>query len=103
MKPYNLSLALFFFRTKKGKTQKQLAELAGVKQNYISHIETENKKPTLDTFEKILDPLGVSFSQFFDVAERIAGLKEKKLELVEKMLDLREREIFLLNKIKSVG
>ncbi len=108
MKPYNIAIALFFFRTKKGKTQKQLAEEVGIDQSYVSRIETLNrtsiraKKPSIETLEKILKNLDVSFSTFFIVAESIANVPVKNRKLIEKMIALMEEEIALYAKMSDL-
>ncbi len=54
-------------REKKGWTQKQLAEFAGISQANISKFENGNSHPTLLTLKKIADACGkhltVSFSE----------------------------------------
>ena len=40
-------------RRKRGLSQKQLAEISGIAQSSISHIETGDRSPTLRTVEKI--------------------------------------------------
>ena len=45
-------------RQEKGITQKKLEELSGVKQPIIARMETGKTSPQLDTFLKILAPLG---------------------------------------------
>jgi len=78
MKPYTVPLALFYFRRLRGHTQAQLAELSGVTQDYISRIEKSQKQPSLETLERLLTALEVSFSEFFTVAETIADLGSDK-------------------------
>lgn len=45
-------------REKKGLSQKQLADLAGLKQPAIARLESMKATPQIDTLFKILDPLG---------------------------------------------
>ena len=41
-----------------GLTQKQLAQISGLTQSYISNIEKGNKHPTIDSLKKIADTIG---------------------------------------------
>lgn len=84
MKPYNVPLALFYFRCLRGNTQAQLAEQSGLTQDYISRIEKNQKQPSLETLEKLLRALDVSFSEFFAAAEIIAqsGADKAAIKLV---------------------
>ena len=45
-------------REEKGLTQSQLAELCNVKQPLIARMETASHSPQIDSFLKILTPLG---------------------------------------------
>lgn len=45
-------------REKKGLSQKQLADLAGLKQPAIARLESMKATPQIDTLFKILQPLG---------------------------------------------
>ncbi len=56
-------------REKKGYSQRELAELSGVKQPAIARMENLKSTPQIDTLLKILAPLGYTLS--------ITPLKEK--------------------------
>ena len=56
-------------REKKGYSQRELAELSGVKQPAIARIESLKSTPQLDTLLKVLAPLGYTLS--------ITPIKEK--------------------------
>ena len=56
-------------REKKGYSQRELAELSGVKQPAIARIESLKPTPQLDTLLKVLAPLGYTLS--------ITPIKEK--------------------------
>jgi len=45
-------------RENKGITQKQLAEMSGLKQSSIARLETMSATPQIDTLIKVLNPLG---------------------------------------------
>ena len=49
-------------REKKGYSQKELAELSGVKQPAIARMESLKSTPQIDTLLKILAPLGYTLS-----------------------------------------
>lgn len=52
-------------RIKKGLSQEQLAELAGVHRTYIGMIERAEKNITLESIEKLAKPLGLKISELF--------------------------------------
>lgn len=49
-------------REKKGLSQRELAELSGVKQPAIARMESMKSTPQIDTLFKILAPLGYTLS-----------------------------------------
>ncbi len=49
-------------REGKGLTQKQLADMAGLKQSAISRLESMKVTPQLDTILKVLKPLGYTLA-----------------------------------------
>ncbi len=49
-------------REKKGYSQRELAELSGVKQPAIARMESPKSTPQIDTLLKILAPLGYTLS-----------------------------------------
>lgn len=49
-------------REKKGYSQRELAELSGVKQPAIARLESLKSTPQIDTLLKILAPLGYTLS-----------------------------------------
>jgi transcriptional regulator with XRE-family HTH domain len=52
-------------RIRKGLSQEQLADLAGVHRTYIGMIERAEKNITLENIEKITKALGLKLSDFF--------------------------------------
>ncbi len=70
-KPYSIPLALHYLRMSKNMTQSQLAQEVGIGQDYVSRIEKDLKKPTVETLERLLDVFDVSFSEFFQIAEKL--------------------------------
>ena len=49
-------------RESKGLTQRELAELSGIKQPQIARLEAMHATPKIDTLFKILDPLGYTLT-----------------------------------------
>ena len=49
-------------REQKGLSQRQLAEISGVKQPAIARLESMKTTPQIDTLFKILNPLGYTIS-----------------------------------------
>lgn len=49
-------------REEKGLTQRELAEITGIKQPAIARLESMKTTPNIDTLFKILNPLGYTIS-----------------------------------------
>ena len=68
-------------RTSKGMTQKEMADLFGVSQNYLSLIESDKKFPSIDTVAGFAKSLKISKDGLLfvssDVPEEL-GAKDKK-------------------------
>lgn len=58
--PDQLSAAIRFFRRRKGLSQTQLAQKAGLTQTTISEIEKGVRSPTVDTVYHISNVLGLT-------------------------------------------
>ena len=52
-------------------TQAQLAEMTDLSISYISHIETAQKKASLDSLVRIADALGIEFSAYASVLGKV--------------------------------
>ena len=63
----DFGLRLKELRTKKGITQYQLAEMAGVDPKHMSHIETGRSFPKADLIEKLALALDVDYSELFKI------------------------------------
>ena len=61
-------------REEKGLSQRELAEISGVKQPAIARLESMKTTPQIDTLFKILNPLGYTIS--------IVPLNSKKSETI---------------------
>lgn len=64
------------YRLKANMTQEDLAEHASLHYTYIGQVERGEKNLTLSSLEKILDALGLSFSDFFE------GFEHRALESI---------------------
>ena len=74
------------YRQRSGLSQENLALNAGLTVSFIGDIERGVKKPSVESLEKILGVLGISFNQFFDYETEIRPLKDcsalEKLNLI---------------------
>ncbi len=71
-------------RNKKGITQYQLAEMAGVDPKHLSHIETGRSFPKADLIEKFACALEVDYLEFFRI-EHFLG-REFMIEKINSIL-----------------
>jgi len=102
MRKYNIPLAIYLLRIIKNKTQADLSNESGVRQDYISRIEKNKKKPSIDTCEKLLKALNVDFSLFFQLAENIPGKEETNKAFIEDLIDNLKKEEYILTKLKNI-
>ena len=63
-------------RNQKGLTQETLALNSGLNVSFLGDIERGTKKPSIESLEKLLDGLGVTFLEFFDFETDIKPLKD---------------------------
>ena len=75
-----------FFRKKKGLSQQNLSEKAGVGIDYISNLETKGSNIKIDTLEKILLGLDISPADFFE--SHISPSNPQLEELAEELAQL---------------
>lgn len=54
------------YRNFRGLTQEALAEMADVHPTYLGQVERGEKNVTIESLEKIVASLGISFSQLFE-------------------------------------
>lgn len=59
---YEMISQLILARTKKGITQKQLAQRIGTKQSAIARLESGNANPSLEFLEKIAEGMGYTLT-----------------------------------------
>ena len=73
-----------------GLSQEKLALNAGLTVSFLGDIERGQKKPTVESLEKILNALHISFSDFFDFETDIKPLQD--CTALEKLvIDLKSR------------
>ena len=61
----NISERIIYLRNKQNISQYKLAKLAGISQAGLSNLEQGKKQPTVQTLEKILSALNITWSEFF--------------------------------------
>lgn len=54
------------FRTTRGLTQKETAQLVGISRSYYTHIEQGNKTPSVEVSKKIAKTLKFNWTLFFE-------------------------------------
>lgn len=52
-------------RTRKGLTQQEVAERAGITPAFLSYLEAGNRKGSLDTYHRVAEALGVGLRDLF--------------------------------------
>ena len=69
-----------FFRESRKFTQEKLAEMVGIDSKHLSRIENGRNYPSLETLEKILENLDVTYEEIFNFK-----LLASKSEFIEKI------------------
>ena len=60
----------------------RLHEITGLSQGHISELEKGKNQPTIETLQRLLTPMGISLSEFFNEDNEISYLNEREKELV---------------------
>ena len=93
-----LGLRIKEFRELRKLTQEHLSEVVGIDSKHLSRIENGRNYPSLETLEKIIEALNVSYEDFFKfnhlvskhellakITQRLETLPEDKLKLILKI------------------
>lgn len=60
----------------------RISQITGISQGHISDLENGKNQPTIDTLSKLLEPLGITLSEFFNENSEISFLTDREKELV---------------------
>jgi transcriptional regulator with XRE-family HTH domain len=92
-------------RQRAGLTQEALALKAYMHVSFLSEIERGLKKPSIESLDKLLTALGMSFQEFFNFEIEVSELRESPAlnKLTVELKNRSEREIELIYEIaKSI-
>lgn len=97
-----LGLKIKEFRENRKYTQDKLAEKVGIDPKHLSRIENGRNYPSLETLEKILENLDVSFDEIFNF-ECIVSKKELLEKINSKLNSLNESKLkFVYNIVNEI-
>ncbi len=84
------------YRTQKGLSQEQLAELAGCHSTYIGQLERGEKNATLESVEKIASAMDISLSELFDKLGKSGGdnIAAKCYDLVASKNEAEQKQLY---------
>ena len=89
------------FRKKMRLTQETLALNSGINVSFLGDVERGLKKPSIDSLEKLLKALGITFQEFFDFETSVKPFNDcttlEKLNL--ELQNCSENEIEMIYKI----
>lgn len=71
----NLPITLYLIRTLRGMTQDEVAKRGGLTKAMISSYEKGRRRPSLQSFERHLQGLGVDLNLYCDVARIVEDIK----------------------------
>lgn len=64
------------YRQQRGYTQEALALSSGLNVSFLGDVERGTKKPSIESLEKLLKALGITFQEFFDFEAEIKPFKD---------------------------
>jgi len=64
------------YRKRRGITQEALALSANIGVSFLGDVERGNKKPSIDSLEKILSVLNITFIEFFNFNDELKSYKD---------------------------
>lgn len=67
-----------YFRMCRGLSQEKLAFMAEINPAFLGHLERGLKSPTMNTVDKIIKALGVSYSEFFSEETDVSDTESRK-------------------------
>ncbi|MBM7643725.1 helix-turn-helix domain-containing protein [Streptococcus loxodontisalivarius] len=80
---YYLIKRLRAIRKERNISQEQLSELAGVESRYINKLENGKLNPTLNTLEKIMLALDISYRELFELSSHETDIESLLVALAE--------------------
>ena len=93
------------FRKDKGLSQEQLALKADLNTTFVGQVERGVKKPTIDTLEKIVNALDITFEDLFSFEKNF--IKYKDSTIIDKIVfelegHTKEEQIVIYNLVKQI-
>lgn len=64
----------------------KLSQISGISQGHISDLENGKNQPTIDTLKRLLEPMGITLSDFLmkiQIPLHLTNVKEKLLKISE--------------------
>lgn len=80
------------YRTAKGISQEELAHRADMHASHLGQIERAEKSPTVDSLEKIVNALDITFEELFSFENMPSFVEEPLIEKVVSHLKAMSRE-----------
>ena len=74
----NVGQRIRYYRLQRGMSQEQLALQAEINPAFLGHLERGLKSPTMTTLDKIVNALGLSYSEFFNDSTDTADTEGKR-------------------------
>ncbi len=100
----NIGSGIIILRKERNLTQIQLANALSISQTYLSQLELNKKKPSLDLLQKISDYLEVPLYYLIFKSVDLADIKSDKKEIhqqISPVIDSLMQSLIRLDKIKS--
>lgn len=87
------------YRTSKGLSQEELAHRAGLHTAHLGQIERGEKSPTIDSIDKIVTALGITFEELFSfgqspAADKRESIKEKVVSCLNTLSDSEQKDMY---------
>lgn len=96
-----LGQKLRYYREAKGYSIYKLHGETDVSQNHISGIENDKRQPTIELLKRLLTPLGITLSEFFNEGEA-SYLTENERQLVENYRTMADEKSAVLLELSNL-
>ncbi|MFN6431070.1 helix-turn-helix domain-containing protein [Eubacterium callanderi] len=93
----NASQRIIEVRKERNVSQYKLAKLTGLSQPALSQLESEKTQPTIQTLEKIISALNMSWSEFFGEATELSPELQSLVNIAKTLTpeQLKALDVFL--------
>ncbi len=104
MQTMNISIEFQKIRKQKSMSVYKLSKISGISENHIHNIEKDISQPSLYVLEKLLEPLGITITEFLNRDSGVYYPSDFERELLESIRTLTDEQAqLILQLIKNMN